>query len=169
MNLNHTFIQWQFHRIDLSDSKNVHESGHNVVKPYGDRDWRRADSVNSPTIYSSPMLTAVRYEAEATHTIPHKKIGGQFGQVETTTDPKQTEAYARELAAKGEGKAANMRYGQAISEQGVGGMTTARGLVSNAQANKWSGSAQDDDSKSAEARTASGYTKNNEMSSTVGA
>jgi hypothetical protein len=67
-----------------------------------------------------------RYESITTEVQPHKKSGGQLGEPETTTDPSKTDEVTGDRAERGEKKAENMRYGQAISEQGVGGFTTGQ-------------------------------------------
>ena len=67
-----------------------------------------------------------RYESNYTDNIPHKKSGGQLGGEETTADPSRTDAHADEKADRGERTAENIRYGQTISEGGMGGMTAGQ-------------------------------------------
>ncbi|CAD6585613.1 MAG: hypothetical protein ASARMPRED_002209, partial [Alectoria sarmentosa] len=67
------------------------------------------------------------YESIQTVTKPHSKQGGQMGEEETQPDA-VTAHQAQQKAERGEKTAENVRYGQAISEEGMGGKTTeARG------------------------------------------
>ncbi|KAK3698225.1 hypothetical protein LTR37_017050 [Vermiconidia calcicola] len=66
-----------------------------------------------------------QYEAEATDVKESGKSTGQLGDPadKTTEDPANTSERAEENAAKGEKNVENIRYGQTISEGGMGGMT----------------------------------------------
>ncbi|CAF9928364.1 MAG: hypothetical protein ALECFALPRED_004009 [Alectoria fallacina] len=71
-----------------------------------------------------------QYESIQTVTKPHSKQDGQMGgQFKDETQPDAVTAHqAQQKAERGEKTAENMRYGQAISEGGMGGKTTeARG------------------------------------------
>jgi hypothetical protein len=105
----------------------------------------------------------------ATHVQPHKKSGGQLGQAETTEDPSKTHAHTQEHHEKGEHKAENMRYGQAISEQGVGGMTTGQHGSAQQEDSRSSAGAIDETMDAAKARTAGGYGGEKDMDRNVGA
>lgn len=115
------------------------------------------------------MADLVRYEGEATDVQPHKKSGGQFGDAETTTDITETKEYKAQHAEAGGRKAENMRYGQAISEQGVAGFTT--GQQGSVQQSKTGSTATGSDStaSSDETRAASGYGGDKDMSQDIGA
>jgi len=67
-----------------------------------------------------------QYEAEATDVQPPKQSTGQMGDPQNTTteDASKTSERAQQDAEKGEQKAENIRYGQTISEGGMGGMTS---------------------------------------------
>lgn len=54
---------------------------------------------------------------------PHKKSGGQLGDAQTSVDS-NPQADAAQQAERGAKTAENIRYGQGISEQGMGGQTT---------------------------------------------
>ena len=109
-----------------------------------------------------------RYESEHNDVIPQKKSGGQMGQPETAVDV-QPEAAAREKAERGEKTAENIRYGQGISEQGVGGFTTTS---SGGAAQEGYGRQQSEASDTADAvqsRKAEGYGGEKDMDRTIGA
>lgn len=110
-----------------------------------------------------------RYEGEATDVQPHKKSGGQFGSVETTTDITETEEYKKQHAEAGERKAANMRYGQAISEEGFGGVTTGQQGSAQQSGTGSTATAADDTARSEETRAASGYGGEKDMNQDIGA
>jgi hypothetical protein len=77
------------------------------------------------------------------------------------------EAAAEQKAAKGEKTAKNIRYGQAISEQGVGGFTSGS-LGSAAQ--EGVGKQQEQDSADAvQSRKAEGYGGEKDMNREIGA
>ncbi|KAI9804586.1 MAG: hypothetical protein M1833_006659 [Piccolia ochrophora] len=65
---------------------------------------------------------STQYESIKTVTEPNAKDESSFADAENSTEA--TRAQADEHAAKGERKAENVRYGQAISEGGMGGETT---------------------------------------------
>jgi hypothetical protein len=109
-----------------------------------------------------------RYESEHTDTVPHKKSGGQLGQAETSVDV-QPEAAAKQKAERGEKTAENIRYGQAISESGVGGFTTGS-EGSAAQEGVGRQQKQEQDSADAvQSRKAEGYGGEKDMDREIGA
>lgn len=61
---------------------------------------------------------STQYESIKTVTVPHSKEGGQLGEVETSTEKPGVDSERAEKTAD------NIRYGQNISESGMGGMTT---------------------------------------------
>ncbi|CAO1604579.1 hypothetical protein XANCAGTX0491_008125 [Xanthoria calcicola] len=71
-----------------------------------------------------------QYESIQTVTNPHSKQGGQMGEPETQTDAVQ-EQQDQDRAARGARTAENVRYGQTISEGGMGGKTTEAGGTAN--------------------------------------
>jgi hypothetical protein len=100
--------------------------------------------------------------------IPQKKSGGQLGQPETAVDV-QPEAAAKEKAEKGEKAAEKIRFGQSISETGVGGFTTTS---SGSVAQEGYGRQQDKTSDTADAvqsRKAEGYGGEKDMNREIGA
>jgi len=111
-----------------------------------------------------------QYESEHTDTIPHKKSGGQMGQAETAVDV-QPEAAAQQKAERGEKTAENIRYGQALSESGVGGFTsTSSGSAAQEGAGRQSQSQQEQDSADAvQSRKAEGYGGEKDMNREIGA
>ncbi|KAG8531041.1 uncharacterized protein KY384_004398 [Bacidia gigantensis] len=97
-----------------------------------------------------------QYEGISTHQEPHSKRGGQMGNAETEPDSVSSVQDA-EKAEKGEKKAENIRYGQGISEGGMGGKTTESEGTGN-QASSYGASKFQDDSQSAEeTREIQGY------------
>jgi hypothetical protein len=76
------------------------------------------------------------------------------------------EAAAQEKAEKGEKTAENIRYGQAISEQGVGGFTSGS-LGSAAQ--EGVGKQQEQDQDAVQSRKAEGYGGEKDMNREIGA
>ncbi|CAD0111581.1 unnamed protein product [Aureobasidium uvarum] len=63
-----------------------------------------------------------QYTAINTVTVPHKKSGGQFG------------IEAAKKAEEGEKTAEKIRYGQSLSENGMGGQTTGLGQANSSSA-----------------------------------
>lgn len=109
-----------------------------------------------------------RYESEHNDVIPQKKSGGQMGAPETAVDF-QPKAAANEKAQRGEKTAENIRYGQSISESGVGGFTTTS---SGSAAQEGYGRQQDKASDTADAaasRKAEGYGGEKDMDREIGA
>ncbi|KAK5175191.1 uncharacterized protein LTR77_000328 [Saxophila tyrrhenica] len=72
--------------------------------------------------------TDPRYEGKNTELTPHSKSTGQLGQAsdKTTLDPSKTAEGAQQQAERGEKTAENIRYGQTISEGGMGGQTSVQ-------------------------------------------
>lgn len=64
-----------------------------------------------------------QYEGAVTENVPAKKSGGQLGQPASTEQPSQTAEAAARHQQRGAQTAENVRYGQTISEGGMGGMT----------------------------------------------
>lgn len=87
---------------------------------------------------------------------PHKKLGGQLGTPQTAVDT-NPDAEAQRTAEQGEKAAEKIRYGQGISESGMGGMTTAQMGEADATAD---GAAR---------RENQGYDEKNSMRDDVGA
>ncbi|KAL9039646.1 MAG: hypothetical protein Q9180_002404 [Flavoplaca navasiana] len=71
-----------------------------------------------------------QYESIQTVTNPHSKQGGQMGEPETQPDAVK-EQQAQDKADRGARTAENVRYGQTISEGGMGGKTTEAGGSAN--------------------------------------
>lgn len=100
---------------------------------------------------------------------PQKKSGGQLGTSETTTDPSQTTKGQQRQAERGERTAENIRYGQGISEQGMGGTTSDS---TGEGSDEGYGQVEDtqQDGQSAEgSREAQGYGGGQDMDREVGA
>ena len=101
--------------------------------------------------------------------IPQKKSGGQLGQPETAVDV-QPEAAAKEKAEKGEKTAEKIRFGQSISETGVGGFTTT---TSGSAAQEGYGRQQQDKASdtadAVQSRKAEGYGGEKDMDREIGA
>nr|POE65903.1 hypothetical protein CFP56_57593 [Quercus suber] len=102
-----------------------------------------------------------QYEGDLHAAQPKKTSGGQLGTAGTTTDPAQTDEGLRQKAERGEQTAENLRYGQAISERGVGGMTDGSvGSGASAEREGYGrveGREDEAGSASEEGRTAAGY------------
>ncbi|KAF6237878.1 hypothetical protein HO173_004079 [Letharia columbiana] len=71
-----------------------------------------------------------QYESIQTVTEPHSKQGGQMGEEETQPDA-VTSQQEQQKAERGAKTAENVRYGQTISEGGMGGKTTEAGGSAN--------------------------------------
>ncbi|KAK5136024.1 hypothetical protein LTR08_004278 [Meristemomyces frigidus] len=90
-----------------------------------------AGGENQQYAFSSPFAsyrdqstdTDPRYEGNLGLVDEHKKSGGQMGSAETTTDSSDTPEGKQQKTDRGEKTAENIRYGQGISEGGMGGMT----------------------------------------------
>ncbi|KAK4917915.1 hypothetical protein LTR66_016909 [Elasticomyces elasticus] len=91
----------------------------------------------------------------------HKKSGGQMGT--PTSTPKDTSSASAERGAQ---TAENIRYGQAVSEQGVGGFTTGSDGVAAQESG--SGGAGGVDEEAKESRVQQGYGGEGDMDRTVG-
>jgi len=75
--------------------------------------------MSSNLMDTSPGGESTQYESIKTVTKPHSKEGGQLSDKSTTSAPSNSNV----SSSRGEQTAENVRYGQAISEQGVGGFT----------------------------------------------
>ncbi|KAG9576782.1 hypothetical protein KCU86_g5087, partial [Aureobasidium melanogenum] len=106
-----------------------------------------------------------QYTAINTVTVPHKKSGGQFGNPETSVDS-NPEAEAAQKAEDGEKTAEKIRYGQSLSENGMGGQTTGLGEANSSGAGA---KAQDETEDAVSERQKSGYGGDRDMDRTIGA
>jgi len=75
--------------------------------------------MSSKLVDTAPGGETPQYESIKTVTKPHNKEGGQLSDPTPSADPSTT----KPSSARGAQTAENVRYGQAISEQGVGGFT----------------------------------------------
>ena len=98
----------------------------------------------------------------------HNKSTGQLGDSSdnTTTDPTKTAENTQRQAERGEKTAENIRYGQTISEGGMGGMTTTQ---ENETTNEGYGKVADRAEESNAGRVAAGYGGGSDMDRNVGA
>ncbi|MCJ1458252.1 hypothetical protein MMC28_008623 [Mycoblastus sanguinarius] len=96
-----------------------------------------------------------QYESIQTVTKPHPKQGGQMGNEETQPDF-VTSQQQQQHAERGAKTAENVRYGQAISEEGMGGKTTEAGGTAN-QGGYGETSAQEDTDDVEKTRQQQGY------------
>ncbi|KAI4850926.1 hypothetical protein E4T44_02452 [Aureobasidium sp. EXF-8845] len=106
-----------------------------------------------------------QYTAINTVTVPHKKSGGQFGNPETSVDS-VPEVEAAKKAEEGEKTAEKIRYGQALSENGMGGQTTGSGQANSSSAGS---KAQYVDEDAVSERAKSGYGGDKDMDRDIGA
>ncbi|TID24184.1 hypothetical protein E2P81_ATG02491 [Venturia nashicola] len=126
-----------------------------------------------------------QYESIQTVTKPHSKESGQLGGISSSSTPpspepsNQTDFVATSentstpstdsadpvSKERGEKTAENVRYGQAISEQGVGGFT-APGLNGGSAMQEGGSARQEEDT--GRMRREQGYGGDEEMSKTVG-
>ncbi|KAI4723948.1 hypothetical protein E4T49_08320 [Aureobasidium sp. EXF-10728] len=106
-----------------------------------------------------------QYTAINTVTVPHKKSGGQFGSPETSVDS-VPEAEAAKRAEDGEKTAEKIRYGQSLSENGMGGQTTGLGQANSSSAGS---EAQSTDDAAVSERVKSGYGGDKDMDRNIGA
>lgn len=92
---------------------------------------------------------------------PQKKSTGQLGNAadNTTTDPSKTSEGAQQQAERGEKTAENIRYGQTVSEGGMGGMTNASSGEADGEGEGQSAAAQ---------RKQAGYGGKRDMDNEVG-
>lgn len=129
-------------------------------------------------------ISTSQYTAINTVTVPHKKSGGQFGSefyppifsipqpaLPTPTDPETSvdsvpEVEAAKKAEDGEKKAEKIRYGQSLSENGMGGQTTGLGQANSGSAGS---KAQDVDEAAKNERIQSGYGGDKDMDRDIGA
>lgn len=138
-------------------------------------------NINSPV--TNNVIT--RYESIQTVTKPHARESGQLGGMsfilsfpfstlflywrspkgssENTPAPSSTSNTVSK--ERGEQKAENMRYGQAISEQGVGGFTSPE--LNNGSATQEGGSAEQE-MDADKTRSAQGYGGDSDMGKEVG-
>lgn len=115
-------------------------------------------------------LRLTRYEDKGAPELePHKKSTGQLGNAadNTTTDPSKTSEGVQRQVERGQQTAENIRYGQTISEGGMGGMTTVH---SGEAEREGYGRVEDkaEDGGAAEQRRKAGYGGNKDMDNEVG-
>ncbi|KAL8824088.1 MAG: hypothetical protein Q9191_005309 [Dirinaria sp. TL-2023a] len=79
--------------------------------------------MSSGLMDTAPGGETPQYESINTVTKPHSKQSGQTGEAETQADAVDSQQ-DQEKAEKGARTAENVRYGQGISEGGMGGTTT---------------------------------------------
>lgn len=127
-------------------------------------------AMSSSLLSTEPGGEQTQYEGAVTENQPPKKSGGQMGAAATTEDPSNTAAAAKQQAERGQQTAENIRYGQTISEGGMGGMT--KGQQGKAEkegfgrVKEGSGSAEEG---GAEERVKAGYGGGKDMDRDVGA
>lgn len=109
------------------------------------------------------------YEDALTENVPAKKSGGQMGQPSTTENPSNTDAAAQQKADRGEQTAENIRYGQSISEGGMGGMTSNQGGEAAESGYGRVKDAGSEDKGGAEERRQAGYGGSKDMDREIGA
>ncbi|KAL6717485.1 hypothetical protein ACLMJK_005400 [Lecanora helva] len=78
--------------------------------------------MSSNLMDTAPGGESDQYESIKTVTNPHSKQGGQMGDPETQVDAVDSQQQ-QQNAERGARTAENMRYGQTISEGGMGGKT----------------------------------------------
>ncbi|KAK3064151.1 hypothetical protein LTS18_009723 [Coniosporium uncinatum] len=116
-----------------------------------------------PDTRSRNLIAQRRYESIQTVTKPHSKEGGQISDTPTRSDPSET-GPSEDRAAK---TAENIRYGQNMSESGMGGMTNQTG-----SANSEGGFGEETSSDGADpgqSRREQGYDAKHEMNREIGA
>ncbi|THV69582.1 hypothetical protein D6D28_05794 [Aureobasidium pullulans] len=106
-----------------------------------------------------------QYTSIHTVTKPHKKSGGQFGNPETSVDS-VPEVEAAKNAEAGEKTAEKIRYGQSLSENGMGGQTTGSGQANSGDAGS---KAQEETEDAVSERQKSGYGGDKDMHREIGA
>ncbi|GAB7349208.1 hypothetical protein MBLNU459_g8134t1 [Dothideomycetes sp. NU459] len=107
-----------------------------------------------------------QYESIQTVTNPTKKSGGQFGEPETSVDESPSAA-AEAHKARGEQTAENIRYGQAMSEHGMGGQTTTSSGSANNESG-YGGTVDQTEGADAGGRTEQGYGGRKDMDTEIG-
>lgn len=147
---------------------------HFHLQAHGHRGRRRGRPVRpvTLTLVTRHILTHRRYEGDLQTAAPHKKSGGQFGSPETTTDPSKTSEAAQHQSDRGERTAENIRYGQGISEGGMGGMTdgsVGAGGGSAEQEGYGRVNGKKEDAGAEQGRSAAGYGGERDMDREVGA
>ncbi|KAI5241444.1 hypothetical protein E4T43_05461 [Aureobasidium subglaciale] len=105
-----------------------------------------------------------QYTSIHTVTVPHKKSGGQMGNPETSVDS-VPEVEAAKKAEEGEKTAEKIRYGQSLSENGMGGQTIGTGEANNSSAGS---KAQDETDDTVGERQKSGYGGDKDMDTSIG-
>jgi len=107
-------------------------------------------------------------DAIKTVTEPHKKSGGQLGEP-STSFPSESGPTAQEKSDRGAQTAENIRYGQNMSENGMGGKTTtssgSAGQDNGQGGAEYGGSTAD----AVGARKAAGYGGDKDMDREIGA
>lgn len=83
--------------------------------------------MSSSLMDTEPGGEQTQYEGALTENVPHKRSGGQMGTSASTEHPDKTSEAAERKAERGEQTVENIRYGQTISEGGMGGMTANQG------------------------------------------
>ncbi|MCJ1274826.1 hypothetical protein MMC21_002624 [Puttea exsequens] len=97
-----------------------------------------------------------QYQSQKTVTKPRSKQGGQMGDPETQVDNVESQQ-KQQTVEKGARTAENVRYGQTISEGGIGGKTTEAGGNANEDSGYGATTEQADSSDAAESRRDQGY------------
>ncbi|KAL1305215.1 hypothetical protein AAFC00_002133 [Neodothiora populina] len=126
--------------------------------------------MSSGLMDTAPGGESTQYESIHTVTKPTKKSGGQFGEPETEVDVSSEQA-AKDHAAAGAATAEKIRYGQAISEHGMGGQTTtSSGSANQDSAYGGAASSADDGAQDAgsRARKEAGYGGAKDMDTEIG-
>jgi hypothetical protein len=111
---------------------------------------------------------STRYESEHNDVKAHKKSGGQMGQAETAVESKP-EAEGQKSAERGAQTSENIRYGQAISEQGVGGFTNSSSGEANQEGYGQQQDQTSDTSDAIDSRKVAGYGGEEDMDRNIGA
>ncbi|WPH03410.1 Hypothetical protein R9X50_00629000 [Acrodontium crateriforme] len=109
-----------------------------------------------------------QYEGDLGLVDQAKKSSGQLGAVDTTIDQSRTTEDLQRQKERGEQTAANIRYGQAISEEGMGGMT--QGMTGQSSDDGYGKVNQGVESANSETtKQAQGYGKGSGVDEEVGA
>lgn len=126
--------------------------------------------MSSSLMSTEPGGEQSQYEAAATENQPHKKSGGQMGQASSTEKPSRTDEAAQAREQRGEQTAENIRYGQTISEGGMGGMTEGmKGSAGEQGYGRVEGEDVGEGESAAAQRRAAGYGGERDVDREVGA
>ncbi|KAJ9649273.1 hypothetical protein H2201_004282 [Coniosporium apollinis] len=124
--------------------------------------------MSSGLMDTTPGGETPQYESINTVTQPHATEPGQMGgALSTSTDPTSSQSEA--TAEQGEKTAEKIRFGQKMSEEGMGGQTTSQIGAASQEGGLGGADVSANDESAAQSRREQGYGGDEDMDRTIGA